>query len=146
MLIHKLSPLFYTENEHLVEVLDRRDGKWIGEKERGYGILLIPHNALRFGIPLRSNAHPKFGFITKANKGLDYRKAVLLMKDEHISDSTFRIPDDEYLKIKDNAHRINIQFSKFVDRYVAGVRRDDRNILRQYGFSTLQNYHPELGL
>lgn len=146
MLIHKLAPLFYEENEHLIEVLDRRDGKWIGEKERGYGILLISLNDLRFGIPLRSNAHPRFAFITKDNKGLDYRKAVLLIKNEYVSESTFRIPDDEYLKIKDSSHRIGVQFSNFVDRYIVGVRRADANIVREYRFSTLQNYHPELGI
>ncbi|EOR8526021.1 hypothetical protein FSP93_RS26805, partial [Escherichia coli] len=39
------------------------------------------------------------------------------------------------------------QFSQYVERYVEAVRKNDKNILRRdYRFSTLINYHAELGL
>ncbi|MDQ7731047.1 type III toxin-antitoxin system TenpIN family toxin [Halomonas sp. SpR8] len=146
MLIQKLEAEFFEENSHLVEVLDKRNGVWDGEKERGYGILLISYNSLRFGIPLRSHIKHKFCFFTDGSKGLDYTKAVLLVKDDYISQTPFMIPSDEYVKIKDRTHHIGDKFSKYVNKYVDGVGKNDRNVLRDYRFSTLQNYHKELGL
>ncbi|WP_024588825.1 hypothetical protein [Aliihoeflea sp. 2WW] len=146
MLLQKLEAVFFDENEHLVEVLDKRAGVWDGEKERGYGILVISHNGLRFGIPLRSHIKHKACFITNGTKGLDYSKSILLVKDEYISARPFTIPSDEYVRIKDRTLHISTQFEKYVDRYVIGVTKDDQNILRPYRFSTLQNYHAELGI
>lgn len=144
MIIQKLDALFFQENTNLIEVLDKEGQIWTGEKERGYGILLISHNSLRFGIPLRSHIKHKHCFLTSGTKGLDYSKSVLLMKDEYISSIPFMIPSDEYVKIKDRTHHINGQFSKYVEKYISGVQKNDQNVLRPYRFSTLQNYHSEL--
>lgn len=147
MRILKLEQKFFQENTHLVEVLDKdARGVWDGEKKRGYGIALISHNSLRFGIPLRTHISHKHCYRTTFDKGLDYTKAVLLIRDDYISDRPFMIDDGEYVKIKAHAHHISSQFGKYVDRYVLGVGRSDENILRGYRFSTLQNYHAELGL
>lgn len=147
MLIKKLEQSFFNENVHLQEVLDKKLGVWDDEKKRGYGILLIELNSLRFGIPLRSHINHKFCFKTVDNKGLDFSKALLLLKDEYISSSPFMIPAAEFVKIKDAAHIIQRKFSKYVDRYVEIVAKQDRNVLeRNYKFSTLRNYHLELGL
>lgn len=146
MLIQKLEDLFFEENTHLVEVLDKRQGKWDGEKKRGYGILLIELKNLRFGIPLRSHINHQSCFKTTADKGLDFSKAVLLVKDDYISEAPFMIPADEFIKIKDRTHFIQGKFSKYVDKYVKSVQRQDANALRSYRFSTLCNYHSELGL
>lgn len=146
MLLLKLQPLFFDENHHLVEVLDKQAGDWDGAKERGYGILVISHNDLRFGIPLRSRIKHKNCFITTGTKGLDYQKSVLLLKDAYLSTQPFTIPTDEYVKIVDRTQHISAQFEKYVSRYVKGVQRGDENILRNYRFSTLQNYHEALGL
>lgn len=146
MLIQKLEDIFFDENGHLAEVLDKRKGQWDGEKKRGYGILLIEHNNLRFGIPLRSHISHKFCFKTLGDKGLDFSKAVLLAKDEYISTSPFMIPSDEFVKIKDRTHFIQGKFSKYVEKYVSSIQKQDANALNSYRFSTLKNYHAELGL
>jgi protein AbiQ len=146
LLLLKLEPLFFDENKHLVEVLDKQAGEWNGGKERGYGILVISHKDLRFGIPLRSHIKHTACFLTNGTKGRDYSKSVILVKDDYISTKPFTIPSDEYVKIKDRTQHITKQFEKYVSRYVIGVRRSDDNILRPYRFSTLQNYHGELGL
>lgn len=146
MLIQKLEESFFVENTHLVEVLDKKNDVWDGEKKRGYGILLITHKYLRFGIPLRSVIKHSACFLTEKQKGLDYSKSVLLLKDEYISQSPFMIPPDQYVKIKDRTHFISVQFSKYVDRYIYAVGKADQNILNHYRFSTLQNYHADLGL
>ncbi|WP_212633375.1 hypothetical protein, partial [Pseudomonas aeruginosa] len=75
MLIQKLEDAFFNENVHLEEVLDKRHGQWDGEKKRGCGILLIEHNNLRFGIPLRSHISHSACFKTIGTKGLDFSKA-----------------------------------------------------------------------
>ena len=147
MFLFKLELVFFQENAHLVEVLDKnKSGGWNREKERGYGIAVISHNNLRFGIPLRSHISHQFCYLTLNNKGLDYTKAVLLTKDAYISDRPFMIPSAEYVKIKDRAHHISNKFGKYVDKYVDGVKKDDKNVLHEYRFSTLQNYKVELGV
>lgn len=147
MLILKLEQKFFQQNTHLVEVLDKDSrGIWDGEKKRGYGIVLISYNSLRFGIPLRTHISHKHCYRTIFEKGLDYTKAVLLVQDDYISNLPFMIDDAEYLKIKSHTHHISSQFEKFVGRYVAAVGKSDHNILREYKFSTLKNYHAELGL
>lgn len=146
--LRKLENLFYDENEHLVEVMDKTAGKWNADKTRGYGVVVVEAGNLRFGIPLRSGIKHRHAFFTVPgnSKGLDYSKAVLLTKDEYISDVAFKIPNDEFVLIKEKSHRITEQFTKYVDHYKKGVANLDKNILRDYKFTTLQNYHVELGL
>lgn len=147
MEIKKLEELFYTENTHLKEVLDKdKSGQWNANKTRGYGIVVCEHKGLKFGIPLRSHINHRFCFITSDNKGLDFTKAVLLSKDDYISTTPFKIPNDEHTKIVDGAANIRKKFSKYVENYLRGMEKADDNILRPYKYSTLQNYHRELGL
>lgn len=144
--IRKLEDIFYTENTHLVEVMDKRGERWADDKTRGYGIVLVEIVGLRFGIPLRSGATHKQCYKFYEDNALDYSKAVLLDKDEYISNVAFLIPDDQYLIIKSKSHFIVEQFSKYVERYIKAHKRGDDNALRRYSFSTLQNYHKELGI
>ncbi|MGH8350032.1 MAG: hypothetical protein ACRES5_26235, partial [Pseudomonas sp.] len=105
---------------------------------------------LRFGIPLRSRIRPanKHCFITTDRKGLDYSKAVLLAKDEYVSNVPFQIPNEEIKKLRDSAHIIAKQFGKYVERYVKYAKEDPpASVLqREYLYSTLVNYHAELGI
>lgn len=147
MELKKLEELFYTENTHLVEVLDKSSaGQWTTNKTRGYGIVICSYKELRFGIPLRSNIKHRSAFLTNENKGLDFSKCVLLLKDEYISVDPFLIPQDEHNLILSKSHHIKQRFSKYVEHYVHGHKKTDENILRDYKFSTLVNYHVELGL
>ena len=146
MEVKRLDELFYEENKHLVEVLDKRGAEWTGGKTRGYGIVLVEIGELKFGIPLRSHMRAKNGFVTAEDKGLDFSKAVLLSKEEYISKTDFIIPRPEYLRIKDNSNDIAKGFNKYVSKYVRGAKNSDRNILKDYPFTTLQNYHVELGI
>ena len=146
MELRKLAEIFYAENHHLVEVLDKsKDGKWDSKKTRGYGIVVCEYKGLRFGIPLRSKITHKFCFKTADDKGLDFSKCVLLSKDGYISNEPFTIPNDEHKKILDSAHIIKHKFTKYVEHYVKGLSNSDENILKSYAFSTLKNYHVELG-
>lgn len=148
MKIQKLEDCFFAENSHLVEVLDKQKDSWVDKltKQRGYGIVLLELNGLRFGIPLRSHISHRYCFKTNDTKGLDYSKAVLLTKDSYISEQPFIIPPDEYVMIVDREHYIKHMFAKYVNKYIDGVNKKDSNVLRMYAFSTLKNYHVELGL
>ncbi|WP_413736371.1 hypothetical protein ACL2XP_26310 [Sodalis sp. RH21] len=83
MQLKKLDQYFYSDNMHLVQVLDKLLDNWIRAKERGYGIVFIKIKRLAFGLPLRSNIKNKAAYIiTKSDeagirgKGLDFSKAV----------------------------------------------------------------------
>ena len=151
MEIKKLTPSFYEENTHLEEVLDKKGLQWDSVKKRGYGIVVINILENKFGIPLRSNLKHKDSFPTAENesgykKGLDFSKAVLLLKDSYISDLPFMIPNDEYAKIKEKSYFITSKFEKYVHLYIQAVQSGDPNKLRRFQFSTLRNYHAELNL
>lgn len=145
MKICKLRPVFYYHNKDLLETLDGTGTS--GEKIRGYGIVVIEiNNGMRFGIPLRSNLKYKHGFKTIDGKGLDYSKAVLIGNAAFIG-QPFTIPQDEYLKIKEKEHFIVSRFQKYVERYINLANKGDKNALHQsYRYTTLVNYHAELGI
>ena len=151
MEIRKLTPDFYTENEHLKEVLDkdRNTNEWEKNKQRGYGLAIVSINNLRFGIPIRTTIHKanKHCFKTIGDSGLDYTKAVLLEKDAYISGETFKVKTEEFTKIKEHDHFIQQRFEKYVMDYIkAHKKKDSRVIDRDFRYSTLINYHKELGL
>lgn len=145
--IKKLTQSFYFNNSHLKEALDIGTGNI---KPRGYGIILVETMGLTFGVPLRSNMIPKYGFVVKkeANKyrGLDYRKAVLITDETDIG-GTFNIPNEDFNKIIEKQNFIIKKFTKYVKRYVALHKQGKKPLnLDIYMYSTLQNYHKELGL
>ncbi|WP_448465277.1 type III toxin-antitoxin system TenpIN family toxin [Martelella sp. AMO21009] len=147
MELKKLTEVFYHENSGLTEVLDKVDGEWTPRKTRGYGIALIDFRKLRFGIPLRSHISHKHCFITSGSKGLDYSKAVLLMNDAYISEMPFKIPNEELTYIREKNAFICRQFGRYVDGYVRAVREGNHPVIAvRYRFTTLVNYHSELGV
>ncbi len=145
MKISKLLPVFYDNNKHLVETLDGNGTP--GEKNRGYGVVVIKiAQDLRFGIPLRSHLKHKHGFKTVGQKGLDYSKAVLISEAVFIGQS-FKIPSDEYKKIKEKEHHIKARFQKYVTQYIKLANEGDDGALQQsYRYTTLVNYHKELNI
>jgi len=153
--LKKLDNSFYSDNTHLNEALDNHDGNWAKGKVRGYGIVIISINDLSFAIPLRSNIRHKSSYITvKSNqvgfegKGLDFTKALLITDEKYVSNVPFKISPNEHKKLANKEHFITRKFEKYVARYILGVQKFDRNILESsnYRFSTLSNYHSELGL
>lgn len=150
--LKKLTKEFYDANEGLIQALD---GGWSDSaKVRGYGIVVVSINSLTFGIPLRTHIKHKQSFFTdvtqdhtcETRKGLDFSKAVLISENSYIDSSSFKIPSEQFDRIQDNHEHIVEKFTKYIKRYIKAVNRNDRNVLPFYTFSTLQNYHVELGL
>lgn len=155
MQLKKLDNSFYINNSHLIEALDNHDGTWTQGKVRGYGVVIVSINNLSFAIPLRSNIRHKSSYITvRSNqrglegKGLDFTKALLITEQRYISHLLFKISPDEHKKLVNKEHYITSKFEKYVSKYVAAIKKSDRNILQSsdYRYSTLCNYHIELGL
>ncbi|MFD1744185.1 type III toxin-antitoxin system TenpIN family toxin [Rhizobium helianthi] len=144
--IVKLNDDFFNENSGLVEALHTGAGGDVAaEKTRGYGVVMVRlENGMLFGIPLRSHITHRSSFLTKDTKGLDYSKAVLIKDESHVSDEAFHIPQDEFVKIADRELFIRERFEKYIKKYIKAANAGDRNVLREYRFSTLQNYHQEL--
>jgi len=154
MKLLKLEHKFYRENTHLKEALDNHNGNWEKGKIRGYGIVIIDLNTLKFAIPLRSNINHDACFIISKQKnqnstvitGLDFSKALLIKNPSYISKEIFRIPNEQHNRLKVKEHFIAQKFSKYVEKYTKAILKTDKRILNlpEYRFSTLQNYHLEL--
>ncbi|MFE2710366.1 type III toxin-antitoxin system TenpIN family toxin [Streptomyces mirabilis] len=150
--LHQLTQDFYDEHSHLTEIADKNSNGNLEDKGRGYGVLMIEIKVYQFAIPLRSKMKHKENFPTKIytqhnkkyRKGLDYTKAIIITDPRFVSHRSFKIPQDEFLKIVNSENRIIQSFEKYVNRYVQAYNTGDENILRKYQFSTLQNYHTEL--
>lgn len=128
----------------------------VHDKNRGYGIVAITYNGLTFGIPLRTNLSHKNGVILDTiekngrsyNRGLDYTKAVLIRNPLIEIGDVFFVPHDQKAKLITTKDMIINQFQKYVAGYVSAVQREKHNTLSgpMYRYSTLVNYHAELGL
>jgi protein AbiQ len=159
MELKKLDSSFYQQNPVVLEALDfdAKTNSWLGnDKIRGHGIVQIQLNGLTFAIPVRSHIrHDDCHIIERdtgrndvRGMGLDYSKAMLITVLSYISADVFLLKNKRAAKelLSKEAH-VTKQFSKYVDRYVEAVKKNDNNILsRDYRFTTLINYHVELGL
>ncbi len=109
MQLKKLDNSFYAAHTHLIDALDNYDGKWAVGKVRGYGVVVIEINSLKFAIPLRSNIKHKASYITSKDRrpgfngqGLDFSKALLITDERYISKETFKISADEKKKLRND--------------------------------------------
>ena len=152
--LHQLTDSFYNEHAYLQEIMDKNKDGTFKDKGRGYGILLVDVKGFKFAIPLRSNMNHKENYAVKIytdkngkklRKGLDYSKAIIITEERFISSDVFFIPNHEFMKIVKAENHIIKSFEKYVNKYVKAVLAQDHNVLRQYSFSTLKNYHNELG-
>ncbi|WP_215193344.1 hypothetical protein [Exiguobacterium sp. s95] len=158
MNLHQLTPVFYAENGHLIEALDKTPGSQFKDKGRGYAVLVVKVKNIQFAIPLRSSMSidHKYNFTTKTSvnskgkkvrHGLDYSKAVIITSQAQVNEKIFYLKKKEdYLKIKKQVDKIQMEFEKMIEKYIRAVLKNDKNILREFRYSTLQNYHEELGL
>ncbi|MCA0892847.1 type III toxin-antitoxin system TenpIN family toxin [Microbulbifer agarilyticus] len=159
MELKKLHNSFYADNAKVEQALDfdTESGTWSSGKVRGHGVVQISVNSLTFAIPVRSYIKHNASFILEVNRqrrdvkgmGLDYSKALLITKAEHISTSTFLLKSKAAgKKLVDKEAHVTAQFNKYVEKYTSAVQKADRRILQspEYRFTTLINYHCELGL
>lgn len=146
MKFNKLSPSFLA-NIHLLREAEQKES-------RPYSMITIDINHLKYAIPLRSNIKHDYCYKTieedSKKKGLDFSKALIVDVGD-IGDETL-INEVEYTILKENYDHIRTQFSQYVKKYVylmkkktsgGTLNRAEELTLR---YSTLQNYHSQLGL
>lgn len=161
MELKKLDNSFYIDNPVVLEALDfdASNRAWMaGDKVRGHGIVQIELKGLVFAIPVRSNIQHDASLILKVNRGpdrrikgmgLDYSKALLIRKSSHVSNDPFLLKTKEAgRKLQGMENHVTRQFTRYVEKYVKAVQKQDGNILgsADYKYTTLINYHAELGL
>lgn len=159
MELKKLDSSFYTDNKNLEQALDFdvESGSWSQGKVRGHGVVQISINNLTFAIPVRSFIKHGASLILEVNRnnravkgmGLDYSKALLIKKESHVSSNVFVLKSKSAGKklVGKEAH-VTSQFTKYVEKYISAIQKPDNRVLKspEYRFTTLINYHSELGL
>lgn len=158
--LKKLDQSFFADNPVLIQALDfdMNANTWLSkDKVRGHGIVQIQLNNLTFAIPVRSNIQHGESFILEVNRhdkrykgmGLDYSKAVLIKDLSHISHENFVLRSKHAgKKLIGKEEHIKNKFGHYVKKYINAVESKDTHILNsiEYRFTTLVNYHTELGL
>lgn len=145
--IATLTEEFVNRNTGLKEALH--------DKGRPHGIVMLKVNNLNFAIPLRSNLNHRFGVVLDELKrdgktlkrGLDFTKAVLIRDVETDVGKTYIVPKSQKTTLVKRKKMIISQFNKYVREYIGACERGAKRTLdSQYKFSTLVNYHVELGI
>jgi protein AbiQ len=134
---------FYIDYSYLVEIEKKAN--------RPYIMTLIRIDGIDFAIPLRSNInHPHVVWTDKPQKcGVDLSKAVIVPDPKYI-DTTIepRIRQNEFNALKGKKHFIHEKFTKYISDYKNALTK--RHIHKEKDdlckYSTLQNYHAELGI
>lgn len=158
MELKKLDGSFYQDNPAIIQALDfdAETQTWAEGKTRGHGIVQISINDLTFAIPVRSNIRHDASLILQVDRryhikgmGLDYSKAMLIRDSKHVTEAPFVLKSKKAgKKLVGKEEHITKQFQKYVEKYIAAVKSGDSNILEswEYIYTTLINYHEELGI
>lgn len=150
--ILQLTDKFYTNypNPPYIEILKK--------EKRSYNCVLIQSQYGYFlCIPYRSEINHEFSYRFKATtrskkhkSGLDYTKMVIISDLNFLGNKTSTIDQDEYNETRDNICFIQKSALKFVNDYIAHIRRisilHKREFSRRYRFSPLKYFHKELGI
>lgn len=143
-----LTPSFIAKTAGLKET--------IHDKSRPHGIVAISVNGLIFAIPLRTNLSHPFGVVLDTvvrdgktlKRGLDFTKALIITDEATDIGVSYSVPAAQKAVLIRQKKMIINQFQKYVDEYIDAVKREVRNTINSnaYRYSTLCNYHAELGL
>lgn len=147
MELRYLSQLFYNKYKNCTEILNK------GET-RPYIILVIEVENKKFAIPIRTNLHKTkdcYESNPQTNSGLDYTKAVVILKDEYIDTTKYpEIDHKEFNYIKFKEREIKLSFEKFLVDYKKDFIRHKKNpkipVNPRFQFCTLQYFIKELGI
>lgn len=144
----KLTQDFLDANAKLTEALH--------DKDRPYSVITIVLHGLTFAVPLRTNLSHKFGVQLdiiwkngeKYRRGLDFTKAVLVRDASKELGDTHIVPKSQKNILIKKKKVIKNQFEKYVKEYIHAAKNDIHGTLKgpAYKYSTLVNYHVELGV
>ncbi len=139
MEFYLLTKEFYKDYENCKEVLKKGN--------RPYTIYLLELNNLTFAIPMRHHIRHNYSIKTFDNQGLDFTKAVIILKDEYIGKNEVYIDEKEYKLLYSKAYLIKTKLETYIETYKkAYIRRDIQRNKLLCKMSTLQYFHKELGI
>ena len=164
--INKNSLYFHLLTEDYFNIYNSLD-EFQEDVSRGHGVMILGINDLLIAIPLRSgisenlkNARHIFPYTVyeksdgrKCLKALDFSKLTII-KEEHIDYSrVYHFKDIEEKKFYlSNSNRIFTRVKNYVQKYIDICNKIEQNklitkqTLQPYQYSTLRNFHSELGV
>ena len=115
---------------------------------RPYVILLVKIRKKTFAIPFRTNIKHSSCYKFKSTKriansstGLDFSKAVVIIKKEHLGDLTY-IDNKEYVELQNKYYFVLKKFKKYVYDYVHYKRYGgNKYIEKRYRYTTLKYFN-----
>ncbi|MDR2168092.1 MAG: hypothetical protein LBE35_09635 [Clostridiales bacterium] len=143
---------YFAKNRDFIEMLDPYDVK--KQSSRCYLFVEIRHNGNNFFVPLRESVDFRIGNIgypvqssTRPNAGLDFRKTLIVNNSEYIQElEQVMISSSQMRKIVRDFAAIRRLFAHYISGYVRAALKGREKIDRLYKFSTLHNFHKELGV
>lgn len=118
---------------------------------RPYAVALVHYNGLDFAIPFRSHIKHKYAFFTtpEKDKGLDYTKAVPLVKESYIDKK--RIPQmiskEERAALFNKAEQVESELMQYIEAYKQALGKQHLMTYRIFcKYSCLQYFHKELDI
>ncbi len=138
-----LSRYFYTDYAGCSEIEKKFD--------RPYAVVLIEYEDLTFAIPLRSHISHKYAFFTnkEKTKGLDYSKAVPILKDKYIELQAQKYPStisqSERQMLYNKTKEVEKGLIDYIDKYRNAIKKRHIYANQQLcKFSCLKYFHTEL--
>lgn len=120
-----LSEQFYSEYGHCPEILKK--------PLRPYACVAVQVNEHFFAVPFRHHIAHKYAFFTYGTCGLDYTKAVLLLKESYVDTRKPQIEQREFNALKGKDTRIAREFSRYLKLYCkAAQNRESPPPLPEY--------------
>lgn len=151
MKIKTIKDKYFTDNI-LVECLENKNEK------RPYLYFLVTYDGNNFYIPFRSTLNERGNlnkiinviaydvpYSKKPYAKLDYSKMLIINDDSYIKNDAV-IDSIQYKLVKNNITNIEKHAINYINGYIKAFHKNRIHIDNRYKFSTLINYHKELGL
>lgn len=143
---------YFEENTNLIEVLDSEKVPIEKEKRMYMGLLFKRRNNFFFAPLRKHNPGEKYAdglyevpTTEFPDAVLDFRKS-LLIKETFLKGDVAIIPNDQYQHIKERFSDIEEKFNSYVSSYIKSAYRGRNHIEELFQFSSLVNFHDELGV
>lgn len=147
---------YFQQNTHFVEMLDPNSIE--DQTKRKYIFLNFKYKNNTLLVPLRTEMPDlseigQVGYMVpskkKPNAGLDYRKTLIVNNSDYLEISSHpdrKIPASQVKIINGNYSAIKNGLIAYVDGYVKSAKKNRHLLDKKFRFSTLHNFHNELGI
>ena len=143
---------YFAKNAGFVEMLNAGDVNI--QSTRLYLSINSKFKGNSFYLPLRKSVNLDIGRIgyhvpssTRTDAGLDYRKALIVNDCVYVQGTTsVPISSSQMNRITKDLQTIENSFINYVKGYIKAARKKREKIDRLYKYSTLHNFHIELGI